>query len=240
MDPDAFEVRPAQEEVARYSDAILHGYRMMDRLMGDFLELERQGVTLAFATALSQQPFLKWEHIGGQKFYRPIDVERMLNDFGIRFTSVEPVMTHQFMVRFANPEAADLGQKILSGMRLNGVDVFGIHRRHADGILFGSAIRSVVDESAFVKVEGSNGSWRFLDKFYLLDATKSGSHHPDGVFWIRSDAPAHHSGKVSILNVFPTILDLMGIPCPESYSGPGRTLLSKSRTAPVPNIQSAA
>jgi arylsulfatase A-like enzyme len=38
---------------------------------------------------------------------------------------------------------------------------------------------------------------------------KSGCHHPEGVLWVRTGRHAVHSERVSILDVAPTVCDLL-------------------------------
>jgi hypothetical protein len=79
MEPALFATPSDQRDVRRFRDAIKTGYRNMDDLLGDFFALEnRHSVTLVLATALSQQPYLKYESIGGQRFYRPYDMGKLL------------------------------------------------------------------------------------------------------------------------------------------------------------------
>ncbi|MDX2222406.1 MAG: alkaline phosphatase family protein [Rhodospirillaceae bacterium] len=241
MNPAPFANKPSDEERRKYENAILHGYKAMDNLLEDFFALEREGATLILATALSQQPFLKWEAIGGQRFYRPHDVEAMLRQFEIDFAQIEPVMTHQFMVRFANAELAANAQRRMLTIAVDGVPIFQVDRKNADALMVGNVCRTLVDPDSVVRMAESNRTWRYGDLFYLIDATKSGAHHPDGVLWIKSGTPAVHRQKVSILDVLPTILDMVGVPhAPESKLD-GISLLSQfGRTADPSELPVAA
>lgn len=211
MDPSAFSVKPSEGEKARYENAILYGYQKMDALLADFAELERDGTTLILATALSQQPFLKWEAIGGQRFYRPLDVAHMLSGFGISYAAIEPVMTHQFVIRFPDAAAADEAVSRLKRLSVNGSPLFGVERRHEDGVLIGNCLRTLVSDDAIITMSGSNETWAFKDVFYLIDATKSGCHHPDGVLWVKTGSHKKHERKISILDVLPTVLDMFSL-----------------------------
>ena len=96
MEPDAFTVQPSATEGDRHRDAILFGYQEMDRLLGEFEALAGEDVQLIVATALSQQPYTKYEAIGGHHFYRPHSVQDLLATLGITAEKILPVMTHQF------------------------------------------------------------------------------------------------------------------------------------------------
>jgi hypothetical protein len=58
---------------------------------------------------------------------------------------------------------------------------------------------------------GETSRSRFFDLFYSIDAIKSGRHHPDGVLWLRTGRHTVHPEPVSILDIAPTIYDLIGV-----------------------------
>ena len=59
----------------------------------------------------------------------------------------------------------------------------------------------------------------------MIDATRSGFHHPDGALWIRTGTHAVHPDPVSVLDVFPTLLDHFGVGLPEGVDYRGRSLM---------------
>jgi hypothetical protein len=94
MEPDAFAVKPDASEMAAYGDAIRFAYVATDRLLGKFLAFaKREGATLMFMTALSQQPFLRYEETGGQHFHRLHDIQAFLGGMDIAAADVSPTMT---------------------------------------------------------------------------------------------------------------------------------------------------
>jgi hypothetical protein len=60
-------------------------------------------------------------------------------------------------------------------------------------------------------VPGRNEHLYFFDLLYAIDAVKSARHHPEGVLWLRTGEHAVHNEPVSILDIAPTIYDLMGV-----------------------------
>lgn len=232
MDPEAFSVRPDQVELDRYGDAILFGYQNMDRALGRFFALEKRfPVTLILASALSQQPFLKAEGEGGQRFYRPRNMESFLAWLDLKPSSSQPVMTHQYMLRFDQADQADQAVSRLEKLTVHNQRLLDIDRRDPTTVYIGSQIRQLLpDDSELI---GMNGESRpFADLFYLIDATKSGCHHPDGVLWFKTGEGQKHEDRVSILNVLPTLLDMFDVPVP-AHLGQGanhRSLLPDWRT----------
>jgi hypothetical protein len=217
MDPDAFALKPAKDEIESYGDAVLFGYRSMDALLQRFFALAEADTTIILCSALSQQPFLKREERGGQHFYRLRDVPHFLQMLDIVPRMVEPVMTHQYRLRFADGAAAEKALAVLRQLRLGEESVLGARLSGTD-IHFGCQIYDRLDSNGEIAgVPGRNERLHFFDLFYAIDAVKSARHHPEGVLWLRTGEHAVHTEPVSILDIAPTIYDLMGV-----CSGVGR------------------
>lgn len=217
-DPEPFTIKPSEEERAIYGDAIRFGYAGMDALVGRIRRFAaRRGARVVLASALSQQPYLRKEARGGQRFYRLHDVEGFLRGLGIEASDVAPTMTHQFLARFDDAAARDHARATLGGLRLDdGRAIFGFADRGSnedDGhtLYFGCEIASALDPD--IGFAGQDGArCKFFADFYAIEAMKSGCHHPDGVLWIEHETPRVHLGRVSILDVFPTLHDLLAAP----------------------------
>lgn len=224
MDPAPFTVRPDAEEMASYGDAIRTGYQAMDRIVGRFLKLaEAEGATLMFLTALSQQPFLRHEELGGQHFYRLHKVEAFLQRIGVTTREISPTMTHQYLAQCGSAAAAKAARERLTALKLDdGRQVFGFPAVETEpgSLYFGCQISTRTAPETLVldgKVE-----MPFGELFYRIDAIKSGRHHPDGCLWIQSGRHQVHEAKPLILDVLPTQLDLLGVLTPAGL--PGKSL----------------
>ncbi len=207
MEPEAFQIKSSEQNQKRYGDAILFGYKETDALLGQMMRLaKQQHARIVFATALSQQPFLKYEGIGGQHFYRVRKIESLLKDLGVSYRSVQPTMTHQYQLTFDSNAAKEDAQAKLASLRLDGRQVFGFDEADDHSLYFGCSVRSFQPEPAMMTV--GNRETRFQDIFYHIDATKSGRHHPDGCLWIQRGTGRRqpHDDRVSILDVLPTLL----------------------------------
>ncbi len=211
MQPQHFEVQPSQEEIDRYAGAVLYGYQQMDRLLGGFFRLAGNETHLILATAMSQQFYLKKEASGGQRFYRPRSVEKLLEDLEIECESIHPIMAHEYLVSFKTDEEAQAAKEKLRAVACEGEPVFQFDTSDPGTVYFSNQISRPLPED----VELSLGSGRrvpYSDVFYLMDEMKSGFHHPDGVLWFRNGSHRVHERKVSVLDIFPTILDRLGVP----------------------------
>ncbi len=220
MSPEEYEIQPDQNAIDTYEGAIQHGYERMDWQIGELMKSVDEETTVIFATALSQQPFLKAESYGGQLFYRPFDFANLLKDLGVEFDSGQPTMTHQFMIDFGNVDEAKAAIERFSDFTLDGTPIFGMHLNDSqEAVYMGCQLRDLIDQDAVIQDRRSNHSVPFYKYFYKIDGMKSGCHHPDGILWVRSGTPHVHEEKASILDVFPTVTTLCGVPAKADMAG---------------------
>jgi len=211
MEPAPFSLKPAESELETYGDAVLFGYQAMDSLLRRFSAVIAQDTTIILCSALSQQPFLKREAKGGQRFFRLRDIPRFLERLGIEPRLVEPLMTHQYLLRFANPAEAEQSLAAINRIRTPDAQVFGSHLSGND-VHIGCELYDEIEVGTEIYgIAGSNEAIPFFELFYPIDAVKSGRHHPEGVLWIRTGDHAIHHEPVSILDIAPTVYDLLAV-----------------------------
>ena len=221
MDPESFEVQPDPTERAIYEDAIPYGYRQMDRMCGRFMDLAGDDTTLVLLTAMSQEPCLKYEDVGGKMMYRPKDVGRFLEAVGIREPAESaPVMAEEFQLDFATEDAARDADDKLAAINYRGERAMRVERRGSN-IFAACGIVEQVEPDAVLHLDGGEQRIPFFDFFYQLDLVKSGIHHPDGLMWIRTPARSHsvNPEKVPLVSVAPTMLRLLDIEPPDTMKG---------------------
>ena len=220
MAPDDFVIKPSAAEREAYGNAIRYGYQATDALVGEFIKLaESHGARLMLISAMSQQPFLKYEDIGGQRIYRLRAPERFLASLGVSYSRLEPVMAHQYRVRCSTEaEAQQLRARLSTYMLADGTGVFGFSpvENDSEALYFGCQIARHVmpDEIIFDDEKDHAEIGNFSEFFYQIEGMKSGRHHPDGSLWIETGRHARHEEKVSVLNILPTTLDLLGVSVP--------------------------
>jgi hypothetical protein len=211
-DPEAFTVKPPAAELAEYGGAVTYGYEQMDRIIGDLMNLAPDA-TLVFCTALSQQPYLKKEDIGGRHYYRLKGPEVFGTLLGVTDSfQFNPVMADQAMLRFADEAARQRAEAMLSRFRFAGTNAFVLQPDGAQ-MMIQCRHSSPVAEDATLTEDGGTRTPKFLDVFYPMNVIKSGMHHPDGMLWVRYPTREHqvHEGKLSIRAIAPMILDHFGI-----------------------------
>ncbi len=221
MDPEPFKIKPTDADQAEYQHAVRYGYEEMDRIVGDIVGAAPSNAVVVLATALSQQPCLIYEDIGGKTFYRPRTFEPLLKFAGISgCQKVEPVMSEQFHLRFGSEsDAADAADR-LTALRIDGRQAMHVERRETN-VFSGCTIFSSLDHEVLLEGGAGGASTSFFRLFYQVESLKSGMHHPEGILWMRipGNRPNAHSEKVSLRDVAPTLLSMFGIEKPDYMKG---------------------
>jgi hypothetical protein len=162
MEPDAFSLKPSKVELESYGGAVLFGYQSMDALLRRFCSLADPDTTIILCSALSQQPFLKREAHGGQYFYRLRDVSYFLELLGRVPRLVEPVMTHHYLLRFADPAQAETAMAAISQIRLSDQQVFGVRSSRNDVHLGCQVFENLDKSSEITGIPGRNEPLAFF------------------------------------------------------------------------------
>ena len=221
MEPEQFKIKPPQEENLEYGEAILFGYQEMDRLVGRFLELAGTDATIVLATALSQQACVVYEEAGGKKIFRPREFDAALDFIGVqRPYRVCPVMSNQFHVDFETEAEAAAANDLLGRVRVLDQAAMNSHRE-GKVVLAGAQMFGEPNAETLIEIVGTDKKGRFFDYFYQIEGLKSGMHHEDGIFWIRTPQRHHWIAeeKVPLRAVAPTVLDLLNLPKPAYMKG---------------------
>ena len=215
MDPAAFPIQPTAQEQAEYADAILRGYQSMDLIIQEALALvEGTPTSIVLMTALSQQPLLAYEESGGKQLYRAVDPMALKAFAGITAAAqFEPVMSEEFRFVFSTEgDAADAEHKLMA-LTCDGQAVMRIKRTGAE-LYGGCAIISKPGTQGAIQSTVTGGSKPFGELFYASLSVKSGGHHPDGIFWVRSPhaQPRVVAQRVPLPQTAPTLALLSGLP----------------------------
>lgn len=216
MDPTPFAVKPTGKEQLEYSSAVLFGYQQMDAIVGECLDLAGSDTAVTLATALSQQPCLKYEDTGGKTFYRPVDPAQLLEFAGVKSgAEYAPVMSEQFHLYCQTTADAEQATAKLLALTMDGKRVMSA-RFNGKEVFAGCSIFTVKDAGETVTNDAGQ-TLRFGELFYNSNLVKSGMHHRDGIFWLMLPgvAPKVHKERVDLTRLAPTLLDVLGYARPD-------------------------
>jgi hypothetical protein len=214
MEPNLFKVQPSEREQQEFGTAIQTGYEQMDRILGRMFLLAGSNVTLVLSTAISQEPYLDFENLGGKVLHRPYDFTQLFEFAGIAPTTFAPVMAHQFHVYFSDEAAALKAERGLLALRLRQEQLMIVRRT---GNQLFSECRVYTPQATDAYVSGEAGAKRpFSELFYQVEGMRSGMHNPDGLLWIRRPDRKHvvREKKVPLAAIAPSLLSLLGIAPP--------------------------
>ena len=221
MQPEVFKIKPTDKEQEQYSSAILEGYIHMDKLIARVLDLAGPDATIVFATAISQQPYLKFEDIGGKRIYRPKDIAAFASWAGIKnLKASNPVMAEQFWLEFHNHDEVNAAADLLEAITLNGEPAFKVIREET-ALFTGLSIKREIPAGAVMASSATGQSTDFFNIFYAIEGLKSGMHHQDGLLWFRDPRISKSSNpRVAVESITPTILELLNVPIPAHLKDP--------------------
>jgi Type I phosphodiesterase / nucleotide pyrophosphatase len=222
MQPERFRLAPSSEDQADHANAIEYGYRAMDAIVGECLQLAGAKANVILCTALGQQPCLAYEEKGGKTFYRIVSAKDFFRFVGIT-TPYEyaPVMSEQFHLYFESEAAAEPAEALLKAVRMADGNPVMMVRREGREIFAGCTIfRQVEPATPVISAAGDSTPFRTL--LYQAAGLKSGMHHPDGILWIRQAGaqPRVHKSRVPLRAYAPTILSLYGVDPPAGMADP--------------------
>lgn len=213
MDPEAFSLRDSSERQTEYQDAILFGYKCMDKIVAECMDFAPDA-TIVLATALSQQPLAKYDGLGGKQIFKVTDINRLAKLAGVSAPfDYAPVMAEQFHMIFKTQAEAKQALEALEALRTSEREQIMYVRLEGDRIFGGCQITATPSDTVTVVSGVSNETPNFSDLFYPVDGLKSGHHHPDGILWFRLPSSQHRviERKIPIQEIAATLVELCGV-----------------------------
>ena len=220
MDPTPFSALPTPEAQAKYADAILFGYRKMDELVGECLDLAGPLTSIVLCTALSQQPMLGYENIGGKLIFKPHDEAKLFRFAGVtgkyKFASV---MAEQFQLFFETEADAAAAEEKIAALKLTDGARLMMVRRHGTRLFSGCQLVTAPSATARISRAASEETVAFDEMFYAVESVRSGMHHPDGMLWIRLPERHHVQvmRRVPLVELAPTLLSLADVNAMDAF-----------------------
>ena len=165
--------------VVRGADPLLEVYQQYDEILGQLTLLPNARYIIA--TGLSQKPYDKPVF-----YYRLAKHESFLDLLDIAYLSVEPRMTRDFLIRFADDAARDGAVEKLSALAIDGVALFGQLDKRPNEVFVTMDYPMEISSNTVLDAN------RFLDPSFKLAnhvnfvAIKNGEHQGKGFVFIDS------------------------------------------------------
>lgn len=159
------------------ADPLLEVYQQYDEILGRLMRLPNTRYIIA--TGLSQKPYDKPVF-----YYRLAEHVSFLDLLDIAYVSVEPRMTRDFLIRFADDAARDQAVEKLSALAIDGVALFGqLDKRPNEVFVTMDYPMEISSDSVLDANEYLRASFRIVEHVNFV-AIKNGEHQGKGFVFI--------------------------------------------------------
>lgn len=185
--------------VAPDQDPVLDGLRHMDRILGNIIS--QKNCEFLIATGLSQE-----EYPFDDYYYRLKAHENFLNMFKIKFHTVLPRMTRDFEITFENNAERDLAAEVLTGLKINGEECFGMIDKRDESLFVTLTYNQQITPSCTIENQALKVK---ADEVLTFVALKNGHHsarswafYTDGLGHFAADKKEHVKEIYNIVKSF--------------------------------------
>jgi len=193
--------------VAPDADPILEMIQVYDRMLGDYLEMADEGVSLIVATGLTQQPYNRVKY-----YYRIKDHASFMQRMGIVCEQVLPRMTRDFELLFTDETAASAAAGKLASARVvrDGRALFGEIDNRGASLFVTLTYPSEIQSSDAVTFDG--GRIEDLLEQVAFVAIKNGMHSSKGFAFLSPGSGATAPREpVHVASLFGLTLQACGL-----------------------------
>lgn len=159
------------------ADPLFEVYEQYDEILGRLMSLPNTRYIIA--TGLSQKPYDKPVF-----YYRLAEHASFLDLLDIPYVSVEPRMTRDFLIRFADDVARDQAVKKLSAFAIDGVALFGQLDKRPNEVFVTMDYPMEISSNTVLDANGFlDASFKLADHVNFV-AIKNGEHQGKGFVFI--------------------------------------------------------
>jgi hypothetical protein len=190
--------------VAEDQDPLADVLSLYDMIVGEYFS--RADTDLVLATGLAQKPYDRVKF-----YYRLNSHAQFLNGLGIKFSSVFPRMTRDFLIEFANEQQAQEAQDILASVRVGGdeVPLFGEIDNRGESLFVTLTYPQEITTSTLYRVGDRKAP--LLPEVSFV-AIKNGMHQEEGfAFFTPGVANIAPENGAHVANLGRTVLRYFGL-----------------------------
>jgi hypothetical protein len=159
------------------ADPLLEVYQQYDEILGRLMRLPNARYIIA--TGLSQKPYDKPVF-----YYRLAEHASFLDLLDIAYVSVEPRMTRDFLIRFADDAARDKAVEKLSALAIDGAALFGQLDKRPNEVFVTMDYPMEISSNTVLDANGFlDASFKLADHVNFV-AIKNGEHQGKGFVFI--------------------------------------------------------
>jgi hypothetical protein len=183
------------------SNEMIKGFTLLDKTIGIILEVTQENAPIIVSNAFTQ----RCTYNNNEFLYRQINPENFLDVAGIKYLSLEQMMTNDAHVFFDSEEDALLAVTALKGANINGEKIFDVDysRKHTLRLFYQISCWTHFDKYSVLSI--NKVELNFYEQFEII-AHRSGSHIQNGhVYFSKLPLPSkmyNHELFHHILNYY--------------------------------------
>jgi len=183
--------------ISKSKDPILEILELYDNFLADLMKFKN--VRLIIATGLRQIPYQNKVY-----YWRLKNHERFLRMLGIKFLKVEPRMTRDFHVAFANSVLAKECYSTLKAIKtLKGDQIFETVEINGDKVFASLTYSKSINEN--FSIENNGKTYHNFENDVVFVAIKNGHHDPKGYYFDTSKK--NMNSKIHVKKLFDVVID---------------------------------
>lgn len=224
MQPDLFPQETTAEEQRNYGKAIEYGYRTADEMLKRMMSLLDSQTVMVVASSMGQKPFItklkKGKRVGQLR-----SLDRLVDILGAEgHVRALSTMSDQFNIY---PDTQATREAVFSNLKRVYIDsperpMFNIETlENSLTVTLQHYDETSEDSQCVFPHREKENSFRFEDLVYGTGLVKSGCHDPKGIMLLYGQGIKRggHIGDCTNLDIAPTLLNLLGLPVPETMKG---------------------
>ena len=161
--------------IKKDQDALKDIFKFYDLILKDYIDLEKK-YDLILCTGLTQEPNNKKEY-----YYRLEDHKKFLLFLNIKFKSILPRMSRDFLIEFQNEKNLNKAKIILSQLKINKKKIFGIIERRKNNLFVSLTYDDEIKKDTHINFYGQKMNLYNLFSFVAL---KNGKHNSKGFLYL--------------------------------------------------------
>jgi len=195
------------------SNAILDGYKNMDSILADMVNLVDDNTVIMMCTGLSQQPFKGEE----RNYYHINSIAKFIDKISVKQkVQYMPVMAEQFHLECESEEEANALLEWLASFEMQSNEFFYVGSNKVFSLSIDSNRVNVqcrcakfVPEGSIILNKNNTTTIPFYDVFHKMKDTKSGVHDPLGMLWVydKDKTPQIIDNPIELEEIKPMILE---------------------------------
>ncbi len=171
--------------------------KIYDLILEDYLDFEKKGINIILCTGLSQEPNNDKEF-----YYRLTNHKNFLEKLDIKFSNILPRMSRDFLVEFENLNDLDKAYDILSRLKINDSNLFGLIEKRNKSLFVSLTYKNEITANTILDYRDIKIN---LNNEVSFVAIKNGQHSSKGYIYLSNNFNFSKKSNLDIVEIFKII-----------------------------------